>query len=442
MAFIYANPAKFPEQAARCFRPRQFALALLLPLALGACADSGVIPTAAPDGRYLGSIAAGEPNAALAARDALQAGGSAADAAAALAMALAVTLPSRASLWAGGLCLVHRSEDGAQDVYAFVHPPGRGGAPPPLSVKGIGLMHAAHGRLRWSAAVAAAERLARLGHPVSRAFAQDLASAPGGLAAALAGRTDEGLEEGRLLAQPQLAEVLGRIRLGGPGAMYSGPLAEAVKQGAAAAGYRLDDAALQAALPSRQEALSAEGGPWRAYFAGDAASAGPLQAAAWLRLAGDALAVAAAGEAAGGPAPGGGTGFAVVDADGLAVACGLTMNAPFGAGRLAAGTGILIAGPRPEGSVDPALSPFIVTGGSRDEVRFAGVASGMGAERIDIAIALRALAGADNTLAEAGPLGLVAAIRCPAGHVADPDAVCDAQADPRGAGLALQAFGE
>ncbi len=476
----------------RRFRPRQSMLALLVPLALGACADSpGVVSTVVPDQRHLGSVVAGEPNAALAARDMLKAGGSAADAAAALAMTLAVTMPSRASLWAGGVCLVHHSEDGVQDVYAFTHPPGRDGeAPPPPLVRGLGLMHASHGRLRWSAVPAAAERLARLGHPVSRAFAQDLASAPDGLAAAFAGQTGGRLREGVSLAQPQLAEVLGRIRLSGPGAPYSGPLAEALKRGAAAAGYRLDGAALQAALPSRQDALSAEGGSWQAYFAGEAASAGPQQAAAWPRLAGDdrttdakegalALSIAAAGEAAGGPEAGGGTGFAVVDADGLAVACGLSMNAPFGTGRLAAGTGILIAASRPEGSVDPALSPFIVTGGSRDEVRFAGVASGMGAERIGIAVALRALAEADtlqsaigrpravrgsgqqlfveaavpqaaraglrtdgDALTEVGALGFVAAIHCPAGHVDDPGAVCDAQSDPRGAGLAVQVSGD
>ena len=479
--------ARRREQARRGLRQRQSALALLFPLLLGACGGlSAIQPTIVPSQPYLGSVAAGEPNAALAARDILKAGGSAADAAAALAMTLAVTRPSRASLWAGGVCLVHDSSEGEQQAYSFIHPAsGEGGAPPPMLVRGLALMHSAHGRLRWSAVPAAAERLALLGHPVSRAFAQDIMSAPGDAVAAFA---DRHIREGDTLVQPELARMLRRIRLNGPGALYSGPLAAMLMQGAAAAGYRLDKAALERALPSRQEPLSVEGESWQAYFAADEASAGPRQAVSWPRLAEDdrvsdpaapLLSVEAGGEAGGAPEAGGGTGFAVVDADGLAVACGLTMNAPFGSGRLAAGTGIAIAAPGPDGAADPALSPFLVTHESGNDVRFAGAASGMEAGRIGPVVALRTLMEADTlesaiarpravlgsgrqvlvetaapdaaraglreagfALTEVERIGFVTAVRCRAKAPGDTGAVCRTYADPRGAGLSVQVFGE
>ncbi len=466
---------------------RQSAPAFPVLLLLGACGGlSDIRPTNVPIPPYLGSVAAAEPNAALAARDILKTGGSAADAAAALGMALAVTLPSRASLWAGGVCLVHDSNEGEQQAYSFIHPAsGEGEAPPPMLARGLALMHAAHGRLRWRAISAPAERLAVLGHSVSRAFAQDIRSAPDAGATAFAGRH---IREGEPLAQPELAQILGRIRLDGPGALYSGPLAAMLMRGAAAAGYRLDKAALERALPTRQEPLSVEGDDWRAHFAADEASAGPGQAETWPRLAEDdriadpdapLLSVETGDEPDGAAETGGGTGFAVVDADGLAVACGLTMNAPFGSGRLAAGTGIPVAAPRPGGAADPALSPFLVTRESGNGIRFAGAASGMEAGRIGPAVALRTLTEADTlagavarprvvrgpgrqvliettapaaaragleeagfTLSEVERIGFVAAIRCRAREPGDAGTACRAHADPRGAGLAVQAFGE
>ena len=471
------------EQARRRFRRRQSAPAFLFLLALGGCGGvSGIQPTVVPSQPYLGSVAAAEPNAALAARDSLKAGGSAVDAAATLAMTLSVTMPSRAGLWAGGACLVHDTKEGEQQTYAFIHPAGgEGEAPPPMLVRGLALMHTAHGRLRWGAIPAAAERLALLGHPVSRALDRDIRSAPGAAAAVFGGRQ---LREGNRLVQPELARILGRIRVEGPGALYSRRAAGALMQGAAAAGLRLDAAALEHA-PSMQEPLFSEEDSWRAYFVADGASAGPGQAALWPQLVEDDRVadrdepvLPVAGDAAAGNA-GGGTGFAVVDADGLAVACGLTMNAPFGAARMASGTGIAIAASRPEGAADPALSPFLVVHESGNDIRFAGAASGTGAGSIGPVVALRTLLEADtlegavalpravrsagqqtiveaavpeaaraglreggSALSEVGKIGFVAAVQCKERAPGDKQGICRAHADPRGAGLAMQVFGE
>ena len=134
------------------------------------------------------------------------------------------------------------------------------------------------------------------------------------------------------------------------------------------------------------------------------------------------------------PADFGSTGFAVDDGKGGAVACAVTMNGPFGAGRTAAGTGIVLAAAPagPAGLASAFLMPLLAEDGSA--ALFAGAAAGgpNGSAAIASALARMAGGGAMATAAEMRTTG--AAPRDTINLIACRDA-CVALADPGGNGL-------
>ena len=170
-------------------------------------------------------------------------------------------------------------------------------------------------------------------------------------------------------------------------------------------------------------------------------------------------------------------GFAVIDSDGLSVACSLTMYHPFGTGRTTPDLGVLLAAaPGAKGRNALSLGPVVVTRASDNATRFAFTGSGgsasatamanvmietlLGRKELNSAVAnarlhfsaergevviedredkerLVSLIGLGHKVRRLPSIGWVNAISCPAGLPA-PEPACEAVADPRGEGVAVE----
>lgn len=187
---------------------------------------------------FLGTSISEEPRAALAGRDVLAAGGTAADAAVAVYFTLAVTMPTAASLGGGGACLIQDPASATLEALEFLAtPPARfenasaaADTVAPANPRGMFALHARYGRRDWAELLAPAERFARDGHPVSRATAGALAAVAPVIAAdptlsrIFTAADGSVLREGMALRQIELGALLTTIRSRGPGGLYGGPL--------------------------------------------------------------------------------------------------------------------------------------------------------------------------------------------------------------------------
>lgn len=333
---------------------------------------------------FIGGVASDGPRASLVARNMLSAGGSAADAAVAAAFMLTVTYPVAASIAGGGQCVVFDGPRKSIELIDFpVRAPAAGGTVPvPGLVRGLALLHAAHGRLPWSQLVSPAEQVARFGERVSRAYARALLApdivtrlSPQAQRVLTSGSDGRLLDEGAPHDQPELASTLSRIRIAGAGDLYSGLLARSYVDAADDFGGRvgLEDMrgyAVQTSMPASR-AFDA----FTVYFGGPAAAE---TVALWDRVAQrrsallpdtadlqalPAALLALAGAPASDPVAAlGSTSIAVADREGQAVACSLTLGAPFGSGLYAAATGTVLAampgmGPPPQSALAAIGSP-------------------------------------------------------------------------------------
>jgi gamma-glutamyltranspeptidase/glutathione hydrolase len=498
---------------------------------------------------FYGGVVADEPRAALVGREILNAGGNAADAVAAAYFVMSATMPSTAGLGGGGVCVIHRGEENkiASEVLDFLPRAAAGGVVAiPGSARGMAALAARYGKLPWAQLVAPAETIAQAGEATSRALAHDVALAEKKLRAdpqmaALFTRADGSmLGEGDNLRQPELAGVLGQIRAKGQNELYGGVLGQQLVASAQAMGAPLtieDLRGFQAkfykpleikwgdqtiflpqppasggvAVAQMLKALDAAGDKDRAAFLADASMRITADRAQWMQPTGEAKTPAdelvtdqhvsqlMQGHQPGRTTPAASLPFpaqrlpenpfaaslVAVDKEGLGIACNFTMNALFGAGRIAQGTGIILApAPSDKGFGYSALAPMIMANDNNGELYYVSAASGAspgagiaGAlaeadllyavteERVPLEAAMlraRVYHGADpdvayfdvsgdddpsSALSAAGyqteqreALGRINAIFCPGGTPTNPDS-CQLRNDYRGNGLATLVSG-
>lgn len=445
---------------------------------LGGPPDAG---TAAPQRLegFIGAAVADEPQAALVGRDVLALGGNAADAAVAMGFTLAVTLPSRAGLGSGGACLAYNPKrdglgEGRPEAIQFTPTAPRvtpAGADRPASVpmlaRGLFALHARYGKQPFESLLAGAEQLARFGTPASRALVRDLALVAGPLsldpnARAVFVPNGRPLGEGSTLQQPDLGATLSQLRTAGVGDLYQGTLARRLVDASRLAGGPLGIEELRAALPRTGAPLTVEAGRDLVAFLPPPADGGLAAAAAfqvlranpgdmaaaqaravgtalrWRSGGGDPQAVLAAGANGGAlPVLPASAGFAVLDRDGNAVTCVVTMDNLFGTGRIAPGTGILLgAAPGPNGL--PLLAAALAYNSNVHGFRAAVAGSGQEGAALAVAAAMNAAlrnAPAPAAVAFVPEPGRADAISCTR-YLPDSEGSCTWAVDPRSAGLA------
>lgn len=427
---------------------------------------------------FIGGVAADEPRAALIGREVLATGGDAADAAVAIGYALAVTLPSRASLGAGGACLAYKPDKdgpgaGRPEAILFTSiapaapgPDSDRPAAAPMLARGMFALYARYGSRKFETLIAPAEQLARFGVPVSRAFARDLQTVGAPLLAdpnarAAFGPDGTPLAEGATLTQPDLGATLAQLRVAGVGDLYQGQLARRLQDASRLAGGALTLADLRDALPRTAPPLVVPAGRDQAAFLPPPADGGLAAAAAFAVLRRDPSALQAAGERAlavaarwrqGGGDPGAvlaaqapaaslpalpaSTSWVTLDRKGMAVACTASMNNLFGTGRVAPGTGILLAA-SPSSVPMPLLSAAIAWNPSLSAFRAEVAASGQEGAPLAVAAglnnALRSTAAMPAPVPDPGRANAIACAR----YLPDSERSCTWATDPRGAGLAV-----
>jgi gamma-glutamyltranspeptidase/glutathione hydrolase len=428
---------------------------------------------------FLGGVAADEPRAALAGQEVLSEGGTAADAAVAVGLTLAVTLPSRAGLGGGGACLAYTPSTktqarGIPEAILFVPPAatGTGGDRPaavPMLMRGLYLLHARYGNRPFESLLASAAQLARSGVPVSRALAKDLSVVAGPLFADPAARATFSVDgvpltEGQMLRQPDLGATLAQIRVAGVGDMYQGALAARIAQASPLVGGPISAADLRAGLPKLTAPLIRDYGNDKVAFLPPPADGGLAAEAAFNVLVRNSNDVASAATRslavasrwrAGGVSPDAllaskdlppptdtlypaSTSFVTLDRFGDAVACSLTMNNLFGTGRILPSLGF-VAAASPAAVTPPLLSAGLVWNNNINAFRAAVAASGQSAAPVAVAVGLIGALRTKRPMSVPVPdPGRANAIAC-SEYLPGVNGSCGWATDPRGEGLALGA---
>lgn len=429
--------------------------------ALASCSLFAGSPTLPPVGQVVGD----EPQAVEAGASVLAHGGDAADAAAATYFALAVTYPMAAGLGGGGVCILYNSAQQKADEFDFLaRQASAGGAYAiPGNVAGFAELQSVYGRLPWQRVVSPAEGYAAAGFSLSQALHarletnQDVIRLDAELAREFFDETGQLRPVGATLAAPALAQTLSQIRVHGADALYKGAMADAIAGYAQSQGGTITAAELSSYRPRRDTPVKIAINGATAFLPSETIGAGQYAQALFAKLVDSqgemvdakhaAASVASATKTtldsfkiASLPRDLGATGFAVADPSGQAVSCAVTMNGPFGSGRTAANSGVVLASAPQSGGVG--LSPAFLTpaiAASDGAFAFAGAGAGGPNGTAIVALALvDALKG--NELTRPGalhttglePFETANVIQCLGGS-------CAAAADPKAFGLGAAA---
>jgi gamma-glutamyltranspeptidase/glutathione hydrolase len=407
-----------------------------------------------------GIAVADEPLAARAGAAALADDGTAVDAVATMFFTLTATYPVAAGLGGGGICLLRDAGGQVTEFDFLTKAPKAGGYYAlPGALAGFATMHRLYGALPWQRIVAPGEAFASTGFPISQALAsrlgpeQNRLRLDAGLAAEFLDESGRPRAAGAEARNVALGVTLGAIRLNKADGFYKGAVADNVAAYSAAQGGGISAAELAAVTASQEPARPHTMGNLVIYLPGARTGAGAFTAAMLTNLSrglrttrdpAAAMQSAVRDSLAGfgvGSVPGdmGSTGFAAVDANGAAASCAVTLNGPFGSGRTAANTGVVLgATPSSQAGLASAfLAPMIAT--SNGAVALAGAGTG-GPDGTAAAIYAALEAAGGRTLGKRGdmrgtgraPYDTVNMISC------NPDA-CVAFTDPGAYGAGVTA---
>ena len=301
-------------------------------------------------------------------------------------------------------------------------------------------LHAKYGRLPWTQLVGSAESLARLGHPASRALARALAATPQAVAdpataAIFADKSGNPVAEGGRIQQPALAGSLSLLRRQ-PTQFYAGPFAHRLAADYRQAGINMTIEALRGYVPRFRPAIVVQRANQVAFFPPNPAGITAAQmwamlyradtyanadkgnrphllaevskrayadAGRWFHAAGvpdpadgvvsekriagllkgyrpdraTPVSVPGAAGQGGAPVDQGSASVVTADVDGQAVACAFTMNGVMGTGKVAPGSGIVIAAP-PDvaGRGVPSLALMALGLGTQWQLEYIGAVTG------------------------------------------------------------------
>jgi len=409
---------------------------------LSACGD---LSTPKGSIKYLsikGGVVSDEPLSALVGKHVLTSGGNAVDALVAMYFALSVTYPVSGTLGGGGICIVHNGKDGTTATVDFrpgKYTIGNRTAVIPGVVRGLYTLHARFGRTKWEKLLIPAEKLARFGFPVSRAFARKIAKLPPDMffhptIRELFISNNMPLTEGKKLIQRRLSAIIEKVRLSGPTGFYTGNIARDLIVGLEkTTNIAVPAAALKSYRPTWSVPKNIAFGNRIMFVPGG-------------RIGTKAVTILGAviqGRYSPIILPNGtdSAGLSTIDVEGNAVACVVSANGALGAQRMIGSTGILMAKVNPDEF--PGLPILFAHKYLNDALGVVTGAGGLNARAIAISRAVSAFIPGIEPHQSPEKSEVTTGIRtnviqCPEGSRRAPMS-CEFIADPRGSGLALSA---